>query len=301
MSKLGIDSRIVDLLGHPAFSGHARLLLPTDDPGIDTQLPLQRIGALLPFHSEVRPRVVVDALNRMVDDASRGQAVFHRFYSEEQQRADPAKASTGLFFFRGRPRAPFAIVAPGGGFTYVGSVHEGFPHALAISRRGYNAFVLRYRVGLGETAATEDLAAAIAYLFRNAATLGIATDGYSAWGSSAGARMAANIGSHGLRRYGGGDLPKPSLVVMAYTGHADLAAAEPPTFVVVGEDDRISPPAAMERRVAALRRLGTPVEYRRYPDVGHGFGLGTGTRAEGWVDEAIRFWETFLPATARPR
>jgi hypothetical protein len=25
--------------------------------------------------------------------------------------------------------------------------------------------------------------------------------------------------------------------------------------------------------------------------VGHGFGPGIGTRAEGWIDRAIRFWE----------
>jgi len=292
MSKLSIESPIGDVLRHPAFGGHARLLLPSDDPDIDAQLPLRRIASLLPYHTEVQPRIVVDALNRMIDDAARGQTVFHRFYTDDQLRADPAKASTGLFFFRGRPGAPFAIVAPGGGFTYVGSVHEGFPHALEISRRGYNAFVLRYRVGSGETAATEDMAAAISYLFRHAAALGITTDGYSAWGSSAGARMAANVGSHGLRRFGGGDHPKPSLVVMAYTGHADHAATEPPTFVVVGEHDRISPPAVMQRRVAALRRLGTPVVYRLYAGVGHGFGLGTGTTAEGWLSEAIRFWET---------
>jgi len=79
-------------------------------------------------------------------------------------------------------------------------------------------------------------------------------------------------------------------VVMAYTGHSDYAAEEPPTFVVVGEQDRIAPPSAMEKRVAALRKAGTPVEYRKFARIGHGFGLGTGTTAEGWVAEATRFW-----------
>jgi hypothetical protein len=36
------------------------------------------------------------------------------------------------------------------------------------------------------------------------------------------------------------------------------------------------------------------VEYREYEGLGHGFGLGTGTRAAGWVFDAIRFWETSL-------
>jgi acetyl esterase/lipase len=139
--------------------------------------------------------------------------------------------------------------------------------------------------------ATQDLAAAVSYILANATTLGVSTAGYSLWGSSAGARMAAAIGSHGVARYGGGNAPKPSAVVMAYTGHSDYAFPEPPTFVAVGEDDGIAPAAVMQRRVEALRKAGTVVEYHEYKGVGHGFGLGTGTSAEGWVLDAIRFWE----------
>src|SRR6185436_14224962 len=105
-----------------------------------------------------------------------------------------------------------AIIAPGGGFSYVGSVHEGFPHAAQISKLGYNAFVLKYRAGRGGVVATQDMAAAISYIFRNAAALGVGTDHYSVWGSSAGARMAASIGSHGVATFGGSALPKPSTV-----------------------------------------------------------------------------------------
>jgi len=106
--------------------------------------------------------------------------------------------------------------------------------------------------------------------------------------------MAANIGSYGVLRFGGDDLPKPSTVVMAYTAHSDYAAVEPPTFVVVGDRDGIAPPGVIERRVAGLRSHGTNVEYHKYNGVGHGFGLGTGTSAEGWVSEAGRFWEAAI-------
>jgi acetyl esterase/lipase len=184
------------------------------------------------------------------------------------------------------------VIAPGGGFSYVGSVHEGFPYAEAISEKGHNAFVLKYRAGYGATVATEDLAAALSYIFRNASALGVSTKGYSLWGSSAGARMAASIGSHGVTRYGGANVPKPAAVVMAYTAHAEYSMAEPPTFVVVGAQDRIAPPASIEKRIAALRRTGTAVECRKYPNLSHGFGLGKGTSAEGWIFEAIWFWET---------
>lgn len=301
-NHLTTQSTVGDMVRHPAFAGFGRLILPWDDRPYDEGLPLARIGSLLPYHSHVDPATAVAALNRMIDDAARGQTVFYRFYSQEQTRQQPAKSNTGLFYFRGKPGAPFAVICPGGGFTYVASLHEGFPYAQAISSRGYNAFVLRYRAGQGGTAATEDLAAALSYIFRNAAELGAGASGYSLWGSSAGARMAAAIGSHGAARFGGSDVPKPSAVVMAYTGHSDYTSAEPPTFVVAGENDAIAPPAVMERRVEALRRSGTPVEYRKYRNLGHGFGPGAGTSADGWLLEAIRFWERWMagPGARKP-
>lgn len=290
-AHLSVDDTIGDLLKHSAFAGFSRLILPWDDQRYDESMSLRDIGSLLPYHSHVDPDVVVTSLNRMIDDSSSGRAVFYDFHTDAEKRADRSLENTGLFFFRGKPGAPFAVIAPGGGFAYVGLVHEGFPYAVEINGQGYNAFVLKYRAGKGGTASTEDLAAALSWIFDNADTLGISTAHYSLWGSSAGARMAAAIGSHGTARFGAADLPEPAAVVIAYTGHSDRSSSEPPTFVVVGEDDAIAPPASMERRVAALRRTGTEVAYRKYPDVGHGFGVGTGTSAEGWVADAVRFWE----------
>jgi acetyl esterase/lipase len=291
---LNADDSIGDLLGHPAFAGFARLLLPWDGRRYDETMRLSDIGSLLPYHSHVDPETVVGALNRMIDDVTNGHAVFYPFYSEEQKQEQPARENTGLFFFRGKPSGPFAVISPGGGFSYVGSVHEGFPYAAEISARGYNAFVLRYRAGYGGAVATEDLAAAISYIFRNANALGVGTRDYSLWGSSAGARMAAAIGSHGVAAHGSDMLPKPSVVVMAYTAHSDYSSAEPATFVVVGEQDGIAPPSSMERRIAALRSAGVEVEYHKYRNLGHGFGPGTGTSAEGWIADAVRFWEKFI-------
>jgi acetyl esterase/lipase len=287
---LNATDSIGDLLGHPAFAGFARLLLPWDGRRYDENMRLHDIGSLLPYHSHVDTKTVVGALNRMIDDVNSGRPLFYPFYDER----NPARENTGLFFFRGRPGTPFAVVCPGGGFAYVGSVHEGFPYAAEISARGYNAFVLRYRAGSGGAVATEDLAAAISYIFRNATALGVDTRDYSLWGSSAGARMAASIGSNGVAAHRGDRLPKPSAVVMAYTAHSDHSSAEPPTFVVVGEQDGIAPPSSMERRIAALRGAGTEVEYHKYPNLGHGFGAGTGTSAAGWIAGAVRFWEKFI-------
>ena len=286
---LRIDDTIGVMLKNPAFARFGHLLLPWDDRRYDSSMPLRDIGSLLPYHSHVDPTVVVSSLNRMIDDVNDGRQIFYDFYTDAEKRTQPARKHTGLFFFRGKPGAPFAVIAPGGGFAYVGSVHEGFPYASAISNRGYNAFVLKYRTGDGRTA-TEDLAAALSYIFQNAPALGVTTADYSLWGSSAGARMAAAIGSHGTARFGGTAIPKPSAVVLLYTAHSDFTSTEPPTFVAVGDRDGIASPAVMEKRVAAVGRQGTDVEYHSYPGVGHGFGLGVGTSAEGWIEDAIRFW-----------
>jgi acetyl esterase/lipase len=295
-APLSANSRIPDILNHPSFSGFGRRILPWDNRPYDENMPLADIGLLLPYHTQVRPETVVGSLNRMIDDVGKGQTVFYNFYTDKEKQEQPAREHTGLFFFRGKPGAPFAVISPGGGFSYVGSVHEGFPYAVEISSKGYNAFVLKYRAGHGGAVATQDLAAAISYIFEHADALGVNTQGYSLWGSSAGARMAAAIGSHGVARYGGKNLPKPSAVVMAYTAHADLSADDPPTFAAVGEQDGIAPPSVMERRIAALRLAGTEVEFRKYKNLGHGFGLGTGTSAEGWIADAVQFWGRFTPS-----
>ncbi|MDP1993521.1 MAG: alpha/beta hydrolase [Syntrophales bacterium] len=281
---------ILTVVNHPAFKGFGRYILPRDNDLSGKDTPLTDIHSLLPYHGHVNPGTVVGAINHMIDEVNDGKTIFYSFYTEQQKRADPAKESTGLFFFRGDPGAPFAVVCPGGGFSYVGSLHEGFPFASEISKKKYNAFVIRYRIG-SEQKATEDLAAAITFIFRHVKTLGVSTKDYSLWGGSAGARMVGNIALNGVAAYGGGNLPKPSTVVIAYTGQTSFSENFPSTFMTVSADDGIADAAVVDKRVENLRNAGVEVEYRRYGTAGHGFGLGTGTDAEGWLGHAMRFWE----------
>ncbi|MDF1555422.1 MAG: alpha/beta hydrolase [Deferrisomatales bacterium] len=281
------------LVNHPAFEGFGRLLLPRENDAYSSDISLQNIQSLMPYHGQVDPDAVVGAVNHMIDEAADGKTIFYDFYNRQKKREDPTKEHTGLFFYRGEPGAPFAILCPGGGFSYVGSLHEGFPLALEISKRKYNAFVIRYRTG-SQQRATEDLAAAIAYIFANADRLGVRTDDYSLWGASAGARMAGNIVLRGLAGYGGGGLPKPATVVIAYTGQSSFSKDFPPTFLMVSADDRIADASVVDARAGDLRSAGVEVEYRRYSNAGHGFGLGTGTDADGWIEDAVRFWERHM-------
>jgi acetyl esterase/lipase len=285
--------RVLDIVRHPALKSFGELVLPWADNTSYYDTRLDRVGSLMPYHRHVDADVVVGALNRLIDEANAGRTVFYDFYTEREKNEDPTKKATGLFFYRGHKGAPFAVVCPGGGFSYVGSLHEGFPIAQEVSKKGLNAFVIRYRVG--EQKATEDLAAAISFVVKNAETLGVSTRGYSLWGGSAGARMVGNIALRGASEYGGKDLPRPSAVVIAYTGQSSYSREFPPTFITVSADDRIADVMTVEARVQNLKTAGVEVEYRRYKNAGHGFGLGVGTDAEGWVEHAIGFWRRHLP------
>ena len=225
----------------------------------------------------------------MKERALAGETIFYDIYTDEEKAADPDKEDTGLFFFKGEPGARFAVCNAGGAFAYVGAMHDSFPHALELSKQSYNAFALIYRPGA--QTACEDLARAITFIFDHAEELEVDTSCYSLWGGSAGARMAAWLGTYGPATFGGDDLPRPGAVIMQYTGLSEYSPDDPPTFVCVGDSDGIAPWRTMQARLEAMSAQGIDTEFHCYPGLGHGFGLGTSTAAEGWLDLAVQFWE----------
>ena len=220
------DTPVEAVLQDGAFGDYGRLLFPVDTGywSGDTLGELQ-----LTWYNNIDPEETVEIVNTLWQRAEAGETVFYGIYTEAEKAQDPDKADTGLFFFKGEAGAPFAVCNAGGGFAYVGAMQDSFPHALELSKRGYNAFALIYRPGA----------------------------------------------------FGEEDLPQPAAVVLQYTGHAEYTPEDPPTFACVGESDWIANWRTMERRLQALQDLGIPTEFHHYPGLPHGFGLGTGTVAEG--------------------
>lgn len=72
---------------------------------------------------------------------------------------------------------------------------------------------------------------------------------------------------------------------------AKNAMLEDENVIRVGSSPMTPAQLLMQRRPELLQALGTPTEFHAYPGLGHGFGLGTGTAAEGWIDDATAFWE----------
>ncbi|WP_424474932.1 alpha/beta hydrolase [Oceanobacillus kimchii] len=282
------NTKVWDVIDEPVFEGYGRLIFPVDKK-IDKNMTLNEVGSILTWYNNVNSDRTVEIVNYMKTKAKAGEQIFYDIYTDEEKAADPAKENTGLFFFRGNPGEKFAIVNAGGGFVYVGGMHDSFPHALELSKKGYNGFALIYRPG-AETA-REDLARAIAFIHEHADELEVDTMDYSLWGGSAGARMAAWLGSYGTAAFGEEEYPRPGAVIMQYTGLSEVNGNDPPTYANVGTSDGIASYRTMESRINQINANGTDTEIEIFDNLPHGFGLGEGTIAEGWIDQAVKFWE----------
>ena len=282
------DTKVTDVINDEVFDGYGRLIFPVDMQ-ISDNLTLKNINTILPWYSEINTDKTVEIVNYMKEKAGSGQQIFYDIYSDDEKKSDLDKQNTGLFFFKGNTGAKSAIVNAGGGFMYVAGMHDSFPHALELSKKGYNAFALIYRPGA--RTACENLARAIAFLHEHADELGIDMSDYSLWGGSAGARMAAWLGAYGTSAFGEKQYPKPAAVIMQYTGLSEVTGDEPPTYACVGTSDGIASYRSMERYISRIKNNGTNAKIEVFDGLSHGFGFGQNTVADGWLDRAVMFWE----------
>lgn len=284
--RYNLASSFSEIMNDPSFGSFGRLIFPVHK-GYLQGTTLQDLQ--MTFYNCIQPEKSVEVVNYFKSVADCGNTLFYDIYSDEEKAADPEKKDTGLFFFKGKPGAPFAVCCAGGGFEFVGAIHGSFPLSLEISKKGYNVFALIYRPDANRSC--EDLARAIELIFSHAAELKVSTEGYSIWGESAGARMAACLGSYGTEKFGGKKLPRPATVIMQYTGYRDFTDDDPATYANAGEDDIWHLDDVMRERYQAMKAAGIPVELKIYAGLPHGYALGAGTVAEGWHEEAIAFWE----------
>ncbi len=284
------QSTVADVLTDRAFGDFGRLLFPVDR-NVSPSLTLAQVStsAVYMWYPYIRVEKTVEILNYLHSQAVKGEQIFYNIYSPEEMAADPSKEYTGIFVFRGKSGSPYAITNAGGGFAYVGAMHDSFPHSLELCKAGYTALALIYR----PDDPYRDLARVISFISENANMLGVSKDNYSLWGGSAGARMAATLGNRAYLYQLTGDtgIPLPAAVIMQYTGYSYVSEFDSPTYNCVGSNDGIASWRTMQRRLQQLAAMGIPTEFHVYEGLGHGFGIGTGTVAEGWVKDAIRFWE----------
>ena len=265
-----INDKVIDVINNPAFKGFGFHLFPWNDRRrYSPNMTMREAASLNLWHTNLNPEEEVDGLNRLIDDINKGYKVFYDIYTEHEKQADPYKKYTGLFFIRGKKNAPYMIMLPGGGFFYVGTLHEGLPVIKEINKYGYNTFVLKYRVDTGgtyaydyENKAAKDLIRAVHFIENNYQELGVSKDNYSLWGGSAGARTV------GCAVYGEGGITKkeclrPALAVIAYVffeEYINFDKNESPAFFIVGKNDALVPWTKVKERADIMKKAGCIVE-----------------------------------------
>ena len=178
------------------------------------------------------------------------------------------------------------IMLPGGGYFYVGTLHEGLPVIDEINKFGYNTFVLKYRVDTGGKYTYD-------YENKAAKDLEVSKDNYSLWGGSAGARTVscAVYGEGGITKK---ECVKPALAVIVYVFFVEnpkFDKDDSPAFFIVGKKDDLVSWQNVKERADKMKKAGCIVEEHYIDNLEHGFGVGKGTPAEGWIEKAVKFWE----------
>lgn len=275
-----------------------------------------------------KPELVEDcaqAMNLVVENYNNGVQVTWQIYTPEEIEANPSLGGAQLFYYpASTPGGKYALVVPGNGNGVTSEMEEGGSAAYQLHEMGYTVFVLRYRIGLDATdnAPLEDLGRAIQFITANAQQFGVQTEDYALVGYSSGGQIAGIFGGKelGYPNYG---VPKPGALLLAYPINnfyetkllyhvlldtdalerryydyniSDCVDADyPPTYFWYGQDDILliafnywqQGPALHK----ALETYGVPYKESVYRHAPHGVGIGEGTDAEGWVQEAIAFWE----------
>ena len=316
-------TKIREILADEDFAEFQEFLFPE----MFVKNKLMRMLPLKAFDKVWSVESMVSGFQHMKNLWQRGEKLFYPIYDEKEAQKDPSLKQRVLFHFPVEGKTPFVVICAGGGYESVCSFVEAFPVAEAFNKKGYHAFVVNYRTG--EKAhfpnPMEDLANAVSYILAHADEFQVETEGYAVTGFSAGGHLAASFGTEslGYKKY---DLPKPGTMLLAYPvitmgKHAhkgsrlrilgkgnvadqqlrDLYSIEkqvtehyPPAYIWQCEADNTVPIQNSAMMVEELKKRGIPCQYHVYPGNAHGWGLATGKAAEGWLDEAVAFWEENL-------
>jgi acetyl esterase/lipase len=185
-----------------------------------------------------------------------------------------------------KPNGTAVVVAPGGGFNILAIEHEGRDVARWLNQRGVSAFVLRYRVGLGERdvrykQGVEDGLLAVKTVRERASEWKIDPKRIGILGFSAGGFVT--IGTATM--YDAASRPDFAVPVYGvappeYTVPADA----PPLFIAVAFDDRDRMTSTATGLADNWKKANRPAELHVFSDGGHGFGMNKkGKSCDAWT------------------
>jgi acetyl esterase/lipase len=199
------------------------------------------------------------------------------------------------------------IVSAGGGNKYLAIDLEGTEVAQWLSKLGYTAFVLQYRVPNKQKGAEQDIQRAVRIVRSQAKTYGLDTAKIGVMGFSAGGNLSARgCTMYTQHLYTPVDKTdslsaRPSFGLLIYPGslmnntdhqlipELKVDKNTPTIFIAVASDDQYAIPFPL---AAALRENKIPFEMHVFPKGGHGYGLRKGNpAAETWPGLAEKWLE----------
>ncbi len=282
---------------------------------------------LTEYYGESMVQECVDSLNKIVDNYNSGVQITYKIYSQEEIAQDASKNNAELYYFPADAeygKTKYAVVLAGNIVDRTAEIKEGTVTAAELNKKGYTAFVLRYRswMEMDDDAPMQDMARAIRYITEHAEQFNVDTEDYAIVGYSSGGHIAGLFcgSTFGYKNY---NLPKPGALILAYpinnfveaipVYHAIIDTGRlPPAYydyTISGEVTDDYPPTFFwnSRKDLPLTLLGYPLQtpalekalikhnvtytWKLVETAAHGSGLATGTDAEGWLDEAVAFWE----------
>lgn len=222
-------------------------------------------------------------------------------------------------------RAPAVIICPGGAYNRVAFHNEGIPVAGKMQEAGYQAFILNYRVCPDfYPKPQQDLVRAIRFVRKNHEKLGVDPENVMIMGFSAGGHLCAAVGAlydryeDDTHRYD--DISaRPDKICLGYplislikdihegcienllgcldnmedrralSAEMILSKDYPKTYLWACEDDAVVSCSHTKMMNDVLDNKKAPHMMHLFPNGGHGIGLGEGTDAQGWLDEALEF------------
>lgn len=271
-----------------------------------------------------------EGLNLAIENYNAGVQVTWQVYSPEEIAADASLGAVQLYYFPAdTPNSRYALVLGGNVAMTSGELREGVASVPQLHEQGYTVFVLRHSIWLdiGDNGPLRDLGRAVQFITAHAQEFAVQPENYALFGYSSGGQLIGLFGSEQSYGYRAYDVPKPGALVMAYAINdfreakpvyhvladtdvwdwryycSTIAGAVtddyPPIYFWYGKNDLVlsltGPCAQGPALKKALDAHGVPYKMQVYQNAPHAVGTGTGTDAEGWIADAVAFWEEQCP------
>lgn len=319
MCRFTPNTKYSDIIHDPMFKGWEFML---DFQRSDFSQEIEEMSLLeMEQKMEWNAEIMVEGASYLYESQMH-RNVFHSIW--EDHTPETGKEMTGLVAFTLREPSRFVLICPGGGYSAVCCLLEGYSLAKKLNEMGYAAFVLSYRVEEKgqQPHPQEDVAQAVRYILQHKDQFDIVADDYAVIGFSAGAHVAGCYGTNELG-YAHYDLPKPAMIVLGYpvitmteythpssrenlfgisnandpkliekySIEKHVTPAYPPTFLWQCEGDPMVPFQNSVLMYDALVQAGVPHVYEVYPYNEHGLPNGATQYERDWVNRAVDFWK----------